>query len=320
MEFRHFRYVLAVAEELHFTRAAKRLGIAQPALSQQIRQLEEELRTQLFHRLTRGVELTEAGRALLPYAKAALAAADEGAAAVRRAAKGELGQLRIGFTGSASFNPIVTGTMGRFRDAYPGVELDLQEQVTSTLLRFLREGRIQLAFVRATEDETEGLHRTALPDEPLWAALPAKHRLAGAERIRLEDLAKDPFIVYPRANGRLLYDAIVAACGRAGFSPRIVQEAPQMASTVNLVAAGVGVALVPASMRLIRAPSVSYVELSTPGNIASLALVQGPDLLVTTAVRNFICCLEEAKCEQPLIEHARYSHTRTARRKALPSA
>ncbi|WP_407521924.1 LysR family transcriptional regulator [Methylobacterium oryzisoli] len=294
MEFRHFRYVLAAAEELHFTRAAQRLGVAQPALSQQIRQLEDELGTQLFHRLTRGVELTEAGRAFVPYAKAVLAAAEEGAAAAMRAAKGELGQLRIGFTSSASFNPIVTGTIGRFRDAYPGLELDLQEQVTAVLLRALREGRIQLAFLRAAADETEGLRCTALPEEPLWAALPAKHRLAGEARIALADLAADRFIVYPRANGRLLYDAIVAACGRAGFSPRIVQEAPQMASTVNLVAAGVGVALVPASMRQIRAPGVSYLRLAPPTPTASLALVQGADLLMTAAVRNFIRCLEDA--------------------------
>ncbi|MGY2046698.1 LysR family transcriptional regulator [Methylobacterium sp. JK268] len=294
MEFRHFRYVLAAAEELHFTRAAQRLGVAQPALSQQIRQLEDELGTQLFHRLTRGVELTEAGRAFLPFARAALAASEEGAAAARRAAKGELGELRIGFTSSASFNPIVTGTIGRFRDAYPEMDLALQEQVTTVLLRSLREGRIQLAFVRAAADETEGLRRTALPDEPLWAALPAKHALAGEERLDLAALAAESFIVYPRVNGRLLYDAIVAACGRAGFSPHIVQEAPQMASTVNLVAAGVGVALVPASMRQIRAPGVAYLRLAEPAPTAALALVQGPDLLVTTAVRNFIRCLEEA--------------------------
>lgn len=294
MEFRHFRYFLAAADELHFTRAARRLGVAQPALSQQIRQFEDELGTQLFHRLTRGVELTEAGRALLPYAQAALAAAEEGAASALRAAQGELGQLRIGFTSSASFNPVVTGTIGRFRDAYPGIELTLQEQVTSVLMRSLREGRIQLAFARATEDETEGLRRTALPDEALWAALPIKHALAGEDRLDLAVLASDRFILYPRANGRLLYDAIVAACGRAGFSPHIVQEAPQMASTVNLVAAGVGVALVPASMRQIRAPGVAYLRLAAPAPTASLALVQGPDLLMTAAVRNFIRCLEEA--------------------------
>ncbi|GGF15212.1 LysR family transcriptional regulator [Aliidongia dinghuensis] len=302
MEIRHFRYFLAAAEELHFTRAAQRVNVAQPALSQQIRQLEDELGAQLFHRLTRGVELTEAGRAFLPYAKAALTASEAAAVAAKRAAKGELGQLRIGFTSSASFNPIVTGTIGRFRDAYPDMELNLQEQATSALLPFLREGRIQLAFIRATTDEMEGLRRTLLPDEALWVALPARHRLAGETCVNLAALSAERFIVYPRTNGRLLYDAIVAACGQAGFSPLIVQEAPQLASTVNLVAAGVGIALVPASMRRIRAPGVAYVQLSAPVPVASLALVQGPDLLMTTAVRNFIRCLEETKQDSMLAD------------------
>lgn len=304
MEFRHFRYFLAAAEELHFTRASQRLNVAQPALSQQIRQFEDELGTQLFYRLTRGVELTAAGRAFLPFAKAALAASEQGAAAAKRAAKGELGQLRIGFTSSASFNPVVTGTIGRFREAYPDVELDLQEEVTSTLLQFLREGQLQLAFVRAATDEIEGLRHTSLPDEELWVAMPARHRLAGEACVNLAELSADRFIVYPRANGRMLYDAIIAACGQAGFSPLIVQEAPQMASTVNLVAAGVGSALVPASMRRIKAPGVAYAQLSGPAPLASLALVQGQDLLVTAAVRNFIRCLEAAKHDPLSADHS----------------
>jgi DNA-binding transcriptional LysR family regulator len=304
MEFRHFRYFLAAAEELHFTRAAQRLSVAQPALSQQIRQLEEELGTQLFHRLTRGVELTDAGEAFLPFARAALAASEEGISAARRAAKGELGQLRIGFTSSASFNPIVTGAIGRFRETYPDMELELQEQATTVLLQFLREGRIQLAFARPERDETEGLRTTPLPDEALWAAMPINHRLSGQPRVDLALLSAERFIVYPRTNGRRLYDAVIAACGKAGFSPRIVQEAPQLASTVNLVAAGVGVALVPASMRHIHAPGVAYVQLQDPVPLASMALIQGPDLLMTASVRNFIRCLEDAKREALMAEGA----------------
>ncbi len=270
MELRHFRYVLAAADELHFTRAAQKLGIAQPALSQQIRQLEDELGVQLFHRLTRGVELTDAGGAFLPYARAALTAAEGSAAAARRAAKGELGRISIGFTGSASFNPFVTRVIGRFRDAYPDMDIALQELTTRGLLKQLRDGDLQLAFVRAARDETEGLRRTELPDEPLWMAMPTRHRLASHDRVSLGEFAADPFILYPRGNGRLLYDAIIAACGQAGFSPRIAQEAPQMASTINLVAAGVGVALVP---------------------------VQGQDLSQTAALRNFLRCLEDLRIE-----------------------
>jgi DNA-binding transcriptional LysR family regulator len=297
MDLRHLRYVIAAGEELHFTRAAQRLGIAQPALSQQIRQIEDEIGTQLFHRLTRGVELTEAGRAFLPYARASLAAADQATAAARRAARGELGGITIGFTSSASFNPLVTRVIGRFRDAYPEMDVSLREQATSQLLRDLREGELQLAFVRAADDEIEGLRRTPLPDEPLWAALPTRHRLASHDRISLSELSADPFILYPRSNGRLLYDAIIAACGRAGFSPRIAQEAPQMASTVNLVAAGVGVALVPASLRQIKTAGVSYAQLTGTPPVASLSLVQGQDLSLTPAVRNFMRCLEELRIE-----------------------
>lgn len=297
MELRHFRYVLAAADELHFTRAAQKLSIAQPALSQQIRQIEDELGVQLFHRLTRGVELTDAGRAFLPYARAALIAAEGSAAAARRAAKGELGRISIGFTSSASFNPFVTRVIGRFRDAYPDMEIALHEMTTRGLLKQLHDGDLQLAFVRAARDETEGLRRSDLPDEPLWMAMPARHRLASHDRVALSQFASDPFILYPRANGRLLYDAIIAACGQAGFSPRIAQEAPQMASTINLVAAGVGVALVPASMRQIRAPGVTFAQLTGAAPVAALALVQGRDLSQTAALRNFLRCLDELKIE-----------------------
>ncbi|ACI59506.1 transcriptional regulator, LysR family (plasmid) [Rhizobium leguminosarum bv. trifolii WSM2304] len=295
MEFRHIRYFLAAAEELHFTRAAQRLNVAQPALSQQIKQLEDELGAQLFHRLTRGVELTDAGQAFRPYAQTALMSAEQGMSAAQRAAKGELGQLRIGFTSSASFNPIVTSSIGRFRDAYPDIDLELQEQVTTVLLQSLRDGRLQLAFARPADDEIEGLRSTPLPDEELWAALPINHRFAEKRHVDLGQLSAERFIVYPRTNGRHLYDAIIAACGKAGFSPRIVQEAPQLASTINLVASGVGIALVPASMRHISAPGVAYLKLERLNPVASMRLVQGPDLLMTPSVRNFIRCLEEAK-------------------------
>ncbi len=125
------------------------------------------------------------------------------------------------------------------------------------------------------------------------SALPAGRRQCRP----LSELAADPFILYPRDNGRLLYDAIIAACGRAGFSPRIAQEAPQMASTVNLVAAGVGIALVPASMRQIRSPGVAYAQLTGTPPVAVLSLVQGPDAALTPAVRNFVRCLDELRIE-----------------------
>lgn len=288
MELRHLRYALAVADELHFTRAAQRLGIGQPPLSQQIKLLEQELGTQLFHRMTRGVELTEAGAAFMPHARAALAAAQEAATAARRAARGEVGSLAIGFTSSASFNPRVPRIIGTFREQFPDLTLRLVENTTARLLDQLREGAIDVAFLRPALGETDGLRLHRLPDEALWAALPARHRLAGAKAIDLVDLAGEAFILYPRGNGRLLYDSIIAACRNAGFSPRIAQEAPQMASTVNLVAAGVGVALVPESMCQLHAHGVTYVPIAGDGPKAQLMAAHARDRPMAPALRHFL--------------------------------
>ncbi|HEX7742490.1 MAG TPA: LysR family transcriptional regulator [Sphingobium sp.] len=288
MELRHLRYALAIAEHRHFTRAAKALGIGQPPLSQQIKILEEELGVRLFHRLTRGVELTEAGRAFMPLAQSAVQAAEQAAAAAQRAARGEIGGLSIGFTSSASFNPIVPGIIGRFREGFPTLAISLVEQTTTRLLESLADGALDIAFLRPALGETDGLATRRLPDEDLWVALPARHRLAGAEALDLLDLAGEPFILYPRSNGRLLYDTIIAACRNAGFSPRIAQEAPQMASTVNLVAAGVGVALVPESMRQLHAQGVEYARIAGNGPKAQLVVAHRREGPMPPAVRNFM--------------------------------
>lgn len=291
MELRHLRYALAIAEELHFTRAAAKLGIGQPPLSQQIRNLEDELGVQLFHRLSRGVELTEAGRAFIPLAQAAVQAAEQAASAAKRAARGEIGTISIGFTSSASFNPLVPQLIGRFRERHPELRISLVERATSHLLEGLLDATLDLAFLRPALGETEGLVCRRLPDEPLHVALPSRHRLAGESEIELVQLAGDPFILYPRANGRLLYDSIIAACRNAGFSPRIAQEAPQMASTVNLVAAGVGVALVPESMCQIHGHGVTYVRIAGDAPMAQLAVAHRRGGLLPPAVRNFMASL-----------------------------
>ena len=291
MELRHLRYALAVAEERHFTRAAARLGIGQPPLSQQIKLLEEELGVRLFHRLTRGVELTEAGKAFMPLAQASVVAAEQAASSAKRAARGEIGALSIGFTSSASFNPIVPGIIGRFRERNPDLAIRLVEQTTARLLEALHDGSLDIAFLRPTLGETDGLTSRRLADEDLWIALPARHRLAGVEQLDLVELAGDPFVLYPRANGRLLYDSVIAACRNAGFSPRIAQEAPQMASSVNLVAAGVGVALVPESMRQLHAHGVTYVPIAGDGPKAQLVVAHRREGPVPPAVRNFMACV-----------------------------
>jgi DNA-binding transcriptional LysR family regulator len=273
MELRHLRYFLAIAAERHFTRAARRLGIAQPPLSQQIRQLEEEVGTLLFTRSPRGVALTAAGEAFLPHAEAALREVDRARTAARRVRHGDLGILRVGFTSAASLNPLVSGAISAFRTAYPDVELRLIVQPTTPLLAQLALDQIDVAFVRPTSTERQSLRAIPLPDERLWIALPSGHVLATRKRIRLGELRNEPFVLYPRANGSLLYDSIIAACQNAGFSPRVIQEAPQMASMVSLVAAGVGVTLVPESVCQLRPAGVRYVCISGQAPVAMLWLV-----------------------------------------------
>jgi len=273
MELRHLRYFLAIATERHLTRAAKRLGIAQPPLSQQIRQLEDEVGIPLFIRTARGVTLTPAGEAFLPHAETALREADRARAAARRVKQGDLGTLRVGFTSAASLNPLVPGVISAFRKSYPDVELRLIVQPTAPLLSQVLQDQIDVAFVRPTSTERQFLRTVPLPDERLWIALPAGHTLAARKRLRLNDLRDEPFILYPRVNGSLLYDSIIAACQRAGFSPRVLQEAPQMASMVSLVATGVGVTLVPESVCQLRPAGVRYVRISGQAPVARLWLV-----------------------------------------------
>ncbi len=293
MELRHLRYMIAIAEELHFTRAAERLGIAQPPLSQQIKQLEAEIGTPLFERHARAVRLTEAGQAFLPHARDAVEDAERAIAAAQRAARGDLGHLRIGFTSSASFNPLVPGIVRRFGELYPDVTLDLAEQATSQLLEDLRAERIDVAFLRAAASEREGLETVELPDEELWIALPSRHPLATQKRIDLLQLAGEAFVLYPRGNGRLLYDTMISACRQAGFDPRIAQEAPQMASTVHLVAAGVGVALVPASMCQLHASGVTYVRIAGEVPRAQLWLAYPAHVRRAPAVQNLVALVRQ---------------------------
>jgi DNA-binding transcriptional LysR family regulator len=242
-------------------------------LSQQIRQLEEEVGTPLFARTPRGVTLTPAGEAFRPHAEAALREVDRARTAARRVTQGDLGTIRVGFTSAASLNPLVPGVISAFRTAHPDVELRLFVQPTTHLLAQLSQDQVDVAFVRPTPTERQSVRAIPLPDERLWIALPSGHTLAARKWLRLEDLRHEPFILYPRANGSLLYDTIIAACQRAGFSPRVVQEAPQMASMVSLVAAGVGVTLVPESVCQLQPAGVRYVRINGQAPVAMLWLV-----------------------------------------------
>jgi len=261
MELRHLRYFVAVAEERHITRAAERLGIQQPPLSQQIRALEAELGAPLLRRHPRGVELTQAGEVLLTEARTVLEQVERAVTATRRAGRGEAGRIGLGFTSSASFHPLVPAMVRAYRDAYPLVALSLEESGTSELVDALVQQRLDAAFVRSPIGAAPGIAVHSILEEPMVAALPAGSPLAIARArhpLPLAALAGEIFILYRRPLGPGLYDAIIAACQRAGYSPNIGQEAPRMLATLSLVAAGLGVTLVPQSMRRLRVHGVVY--------------------------------------------------------------
>lgn len=272
MELRHLRYFVAVAEEKHFTRAAERLGIGQPPLSQQIQQLERELGARLFQRLSRGVELTEVGEIFLVDARLTLEAAARAGENARRAARGELGALHIGFTVSASFHPFVPQVILRFRESHPEVTLTLREDNSSGLLTSVQDGQLDLAIVRPPARIHEGLEIEALFNEHMLIVLSASHPLSGHASLTLAELAQEDFVLYARQTGPGVFDAIVSACRQAGFSPHVTQEAPQMSSTINLVAAGLGVSIVPAAIRSFRAAGVRYIPISGIAPYAPLSL------------------------------------------------
>ena len=248
MELRHLGYCVAIAEEASFSRAASRLRVAQPALSRQIKAMEHEIGFDLFQRQSRGVILTETGRVFAASARIVLAEADSAIQKARRAGRGELGLLRIGFTASASFNPFVTSAIRDFRMTYPDVEVELIEEASAFLLDRLAATRLDVAFIRPALGEVDHLVSQPAITEPLVAAMPIGHRQARSKSVSLQALADDSFILYPRRNGRALFDIIVSACQRAGFSPKILQVAPQLTSVVNLVATGIGLTIVPQSM------------------------------------------------------------------------
>jgi DNA-binding transcriptional LysR family regulator len=265
IELRHLRYFVAVAEEGHVTRAAERLGMQQPPLSQQIKALEQALGVPLLHRLPRGVQPTESGRVLLAEARALLAQLDRALETVRRTGRGELGRVAVGFTSSAAFHPFVSAAIRGFREAAPGVGMAMEEGSTGELVDALRAGRLDAAFIRSPVGDAAGLAVEPLLDEPMVAVVPAGHPLAaGTGPIPLAALAEEPFVLYRRPSGPGLYDSIIAACRTAGFSPRIAQEAPRLVSTLSLVEAGLGVSIVPASMARLDAGGVATLRLAAP--------------------------------------------------------
>ena len=297
MELRHLRYFVAAAEELNFTRAATRLGIAQPPLTLQIRALEHEVGVALFHRLSRGVALTDAGQALLQDAIAILDQVNQALQRSRLSASGAVGRVGVGFTVSASFDSLVNGCLRAFREEFPRVELQLEEARSTELAQQLAKGHIDVAFVRPPLALPPELSMELISEDPMVAAVPVGHRLAGRRMISLKELASETFILYPRASARGLSDDIVHKCGEAGFNLAFVQSAPQLASTINLVASSLGISIVPACMRRSRTDAVRYISLR--GNPLTARLGVAFRVGETSApARNFLALLRSRRSKK----------------------
>jgi DNA-binding transcriptional LysR family regulator len=257
MELRHLRYFIAVAEELHFSRAAERLQMAQPPLSQQIQSLEKELGVQLFKRTKRRVELTEAGQVFLAEARLVLMQVEQAIRAAQRASRGEIGRLGVGVNSSATHN-VLPEILRVFREHFPCVELVLHELASYQQVKGILDNRIDIGFLWLPNVDDDALSFMPIWRELLIVALPEAHPLANLPEIPLKALAGESFVLPPRQLGQGFYRQIISLCQQQGFSPKVRQEALLMQTIVSLVAGGVGVALVPASLQNLQRVGVVY--------------------------------------------------------------
>ena len=304
LTLRHLRCFAAVAEEGNITRAAERLGMQQPPLSQLIKAIERELGAQLFLRQARGVALTEAGRTLLDHAHTLLAQYDRTLEATRAAARGEQGRILVGVMPTAPFHPFVPSSIRAFRVAVPLVSLTLDECLRAEAVERLRDGRMDVAYMRAPLSEPQELVVYPLLEEPMVVALPREHPLGRSGRrgdgaLSVKELAGETFIVYARQLGPAIYEATMAACLKAGFSPRVGQEAPRVITALSLVAVGLGISLVPACMQRMALEGIVYRRLTggaQPKVVLNLAARRGDP---SPVVRRFLTLVRRAAKEWP---------------------
>lgn len=289
MELRHLRYFVAVAEELSFTRAAERLHIGQPPLSQQIQALEAEVGARLFERSKRWVRLTEAGRLFLEDARAILARAESAAERARRAQRGQAGELRVGFTFSTPFTPLFARTIRRYRQLYPDVALTLHEMTTLHQLDAIEARKLDLGFVRPPEVALPAtLALTTLRRDPLLLVVAGDSALARKRKVKVAELAQQPWVMYPKESGVGINHAIFSMCRAAGFVPQVAMEAREAATIIGLVAAGMGVSVLPSPFKSMHMEGVAYRPLDDAAATTSLQLAQRIDeksLLVEAFVR-----------------------------------
>lgn len=284
MELRHLRYFVAVAQELHFGRAAERLGITQPVLSDQIRRLETLLGVQLLYRTKRVVQLTEPGRMFLTDAMRLLEQVEVAVVTVQRAAQGKLGKLAVGYTGPALYT-VLPEILRTFRDRYPDVELTLHELCTPEQEAALLADEIQVGFLHPPIDAPVQLHEVLC--ESMVVALPERHPLVNQHSVSIKDLAQEFFILFPRTVGPNLYSQIMTLCAQAGFSPKVVQEVTPQPTMIGLVAAGIGIAFVSASLQSISRPGVVYRSLQEAAPVLRLAIAWKEEAR-SPALQNFL--------------------------------
>lgn len=269
MELRHLRYFIAVAEEEHVTRAAFRLGIQQPPLSQQIQALEDELGVKLFVRTARTIRLNAAGKFFLGEARKVLAQSEQAVERVRRFDLGQEGRLRIGFTSSSSIHSVTPGLIRAFRAAYPLIVVEIEEGATHDLLCELEQEHLDIAFVRSDVTRYPVLASTRFLEEQMIVALPADHPLAHdpLDTLALVDLRDEPFILYRQINGAGIANIVLDACEREGFTPKVVGEPTRLMSALYLVATGLGISVMPKSMVQFLNSDVVYKPLESTGNL-----------------------------------------------------
>lgn len=292
MEMRYLKSFIAVAEELHFGRAAERLYMAQPPLSHQIKKLEKELGVQLFERNTRSVRLTSAGESFLEPARDVLLGIEVAVRAAQNAGKGEYGRVTVGFAGASSHEslPLLTRAV---RLAHPGIELVMRGQTYANVaLSRVAAGSLDLGFVRLPVTQP-GVESRVIMNEEMICALPSDHKLAQRKRIPIEALAEEPFVSFPPNSGSSVRDAAFRLCEGAGFNPRIVQDAPDSYTILALVAAGVGVTLTLTSCQHIQQTGLVYRPLAKPGPLMQTALAWRTDN-PSAVLRAVLAVAEEA--------------------------
>ncbi len=290
MELRHLRYFVTVAEELHFGRAATRLAIVQPSLSQQIRQLEDELGFPLLYRTKRYVELTDAGKVFLAEARQVLAQVREAKRTAQRAYRGEVGRLVVGYISSSTYD-LLPLMLRVYRERFPAVEVALRELTTQEQLRALEEEYIQVGLLRLPISAPL-VHVEIVRREPIVCVLPEEHPLAMRERIAVSLLAQEPFVLQASQRGAGYSAQLLQLCLSSGFSPNVIQEVTEMHTIVSLVAAGMGVSLVPLSARNIRSQGVVYRELEGAATLTEMAVAWRHDAR-SALVQNFLSVARE---------------------------